>query len=221
MIFNGIYGMITVHILDRRTRLIIFVFLLVTLIGAACTRDNPGARHAEAAPTDADPVAATTPFSTAAPTTAPTATPAMSAPTTVAPTTVAPTAVAVAAAAVPPASAQQVSADLGGGDPAIQAGIDVYLANYCGLCHALTIAGTKGVFGPNHDDMGRIAEARVTDSAYTGAATTAREYIYESLVDPRAFVADDYKLTRHPMPAFTHLSEDDLNALVALLLAQK
>ena len=106
-------------------------------------------------------------------------------------------------------------------DADIQAGVDVYLANYCGLCHTLTVAGTKGIFGPEHDHIGTVAAARVADPAYTGRAGTPAEYIYESLVDPRAYLFAEYKLTRHPMPAFSHLSEADLRALVVMLLAQK
>ena len=106
-------------------------------------------------------------------------------------------------------------------DADIQAGVDVYLANYCGLCHTLTVAGTKGIFGPEHDHIGTVAAERVADPAYTGRAGTPAEYIYESLVDPRAYVFAEYKLTRHPMPAFSHLSEADLRALVVMLLAQQ
>lgn len=32
-------------------------------------------------------------------------------------------------------------------------GVDIYRENYCGLCHTLTIARTRGTFGPSHDTV--------------------------------------------------------------------
>ena len=103
----------------------------------------------------------------------------------------------------------------------ITAGIQVYKDQYCGICHELGAAGTKGVFGPIHDGMGSTAESRLSQQEYGGTATTAAEYIRESIVEPKAFVVPGYSITSHPMPAYDFLSEDDLLALVEMLLAQK
>ncbi|NJN82289.1 MAG: cytochrome c [Caldilineaceae bacterium] len=99
-------------------------------------------------------------------------------------------------------------------------GIRVYRAQYCGICHVLTAAGTAGTFGPTHDQMGATALARLADPEYAGDATTPEEYLMESLVDPQRFVVAGYELTPHRMPPFGHLSDQDLQAIVFMLAHQ-
>lgn len=103
----------------------------------------------------------------------------------------------------------------------VAAGRELYRQQYCGVCHALGTAGTAGSFGPTHNGMGATAADRVTDSTFTGAASTAEEYILESIIDPGVYVVPGYERTRARMPAYTNLSEDDLNALVQLLLQER
>lgn len=103
--------------------------------------------------------------------------------------------------------------------PADTRGVEVYRANYCGACHALTAAGTTGTFGPPHDGMAAIAAERLHDPAYTGAATTPAEYVHESIVDASRYLTPGYRRSAHPMPSFDHLPEADLEALVDLLVA--
>lgn len=98
-------------------------------------------------------------------------------------------------------------------------GVDVYLEQSCGTCHALGLAGTRGPFGPPHDAMGVIAAARVLDPGYRGEATDAAGYVRESIVAPLAYVVPGYAGTYHRMPAYTFLNDADLDALVALLSA--
>ncbi|MFW5696316.1 MAG: c-type cytochrome [Phototrophicaceae bacterium] len=106
-------------------------------------------------------------------------------------------------------------------DPAlIERGIAVYRANYCGSCHVLTVANTRGTFGPGHDSAATLAEQHVNLSSYSGEATTAAEYIRESILDPRVFYTPGYEATNHHMPAFTHLPDEDIEALVYLLSHQ-
>lgn len=198
--------MIRVNYLRQRGLPMLSILLFMAMMSAGCGRGSAAeaASAVTATPAPSSTMTATvTPVSTA--TAAPTATP---------------TTVPLPTSTITPTEAV-ATVTATGAEGNLQAGIDVYLANYCGMCHTLAVAETRGIFGPVHDGIGRVAEERIADPAYTGNATTPAEYIYESLVDPRAFVANDYKLTRHPMPAFTHLSEEDLNALVALLVAQK
>jgi nitric oxide reductase subunit C len=100
-------------------------------------------------------------------------------------------------------------------------GLQVYKQQSCGTCHQLDVASTAGMFGPSQNNIGSAAEQRIEDSRYTGQATTAAEYIRESIVDPAAYYVEGYQQSRHRMPAFTHLSEAELNALVQILLQQK
>lgn len=106
-------------------------------------------------------------------------------------------------------------------DPALlEAGMATYRAQYCGICHTLTAAETRGTFGPEHDGMGTIAAERIADSSYSGAAATPAEYIRESIVEPQAYLVPGYATTSHRMPPYAHLDAATLDGLVAFLLAQ-
>ena len=133
-----------------------------------------------------------------------------------------------AAAAFEPASygsggatAAQPAANGNGGaatDPALAEGLRLYREQYCGTCHAFAAAGTAGIFGPPHDDMRAIAEQRIRDAKYKGKATTGEEYLRESVVQPGAYRVPGYERTRFLMPAYTNLSETQVDALIRLLL---
>lgn len=105
-------------------------------------------------------------------------------------------------------------------DAQIAAGLEIYQTSGCIGCHALSVVGAAGAVGPTHNGMGTTAEARIADPAYTGTATTAAEYIHESIVEPGAFVVEGYTAGVMPSYAAT-LTEDQINALVQMLLAQK
>jgi cytochrome c2 len=146
-----------------------------------------------------------TPAATAAP--ADVATP--TATVTVEPATTPTTEPTVAPAAAPTA------------DPALMAaGLAVYRAQYCGVCHELAAAGTTGTFGPSHNGLAATAAARIVSQGYSGSATTPAEYIYESIVTPERYIVPDYTMTSHRMPPYGHLPAADLEALVGFLSAQ-
>ncbi len=123
-------------------------------------------------------------------------------------------------ASLPVNSAPQPVAAVVADEATLAAGLAVYRAQYCGVCHTLDTAGTRGTFAPPHDDMGSVAAARVVDPAYTGRATTAREYIIESIIDPQVYVVPAYALSSHRMPVYAHLAAEEVEALAAFLLAQ-
>ncbi len=91
----------------------------------------------------------------------------------------------------------------------------------CGHCHQLEVVGTKGVLGPTHNHMAATAAARLQSADYAGAATTPADYIRESIVNPGIYLVSGYNLPSQKMPAFTNLSEAQVEALVQFLLAQK
>jgi len=99
-------------------------------------------------------------------------------------------------------------------------GITIYLTSYCGVCHELPAAETRGTFGPTHANMGATAAARILDPTYGGQATTPAEYLTESILEPGAYLVPGYATSAHPMPSFAHLPEADIAALIELLLAQ-
>jgi cytochrome c2 len=119
------------------------------------------------------------------------------------------------------ATSTTAAADTSGLDPRIALGLATYRHQYCGICHRLDAAGTRGVFGPEHNGIGARAEQRIHDPDYTGAATTAAAYLRESIVDPNAYIVPGYEFTRHRMPPYTALDDAELDALVQMLLAQK
>jgi mono/diheme cytochrome c family protein len=100
-------------------------------------------------------------------------------------------------------------------------GLQVYREQFCGTCHELGSAGTSGRFGPTHNGIGAIAEERIHAQGYSGSASTAEEYIRESLLEPGIYRAPGFERTRFAMPAYTHLSEADLDAIVQLLLRER
>jgi len=100
----------------------------------------------------------------------------------------------------------------------VDEGIQIYRSNYCGICHTLTIAHTHGTFGPNHDNLDIAAKNYTKHETYNGLATNATEYIRESISDPSIFITPGYEATHHRMPSFSHLSVDDIDALVYMLL---
>jgi cytochrome c2 len=103
----------------------------------------------------------------------------------------------------------------------VERGFEIYKQQYCGLCHQLYAAGTAGQFGPSHNGIGTRAEQRIHEAQYNGAATTAAAYLHESIVSPKVYVVAGYESTQHQMPAYVHLSEADVDALVQMLLQQK
>lgn len=99
----------------------------------------------------------------------------------------------------------------------IEAGLALYQSNGCVGCHQLDAVSSVGTTGPTHNGMGATAAERIADPAYAGEATTAEEYIRESIVNPAAHIVEGYQ---NVMPAYGALAEDQLNALVQMLLAQ-
>jgi len=103
----------------------------------------------------------------------------------------------------------------------IEAGRQIYLNQYCGTCHQLDVANTRGNFGPEHNQAALHAEQWLIDSRYSGSATTVEEYLRESILEPQVFYTPGYENTNHHMPAFTHLPYEDVEAMVYLLAHQR
>lgn len=99
-------------------------------------------------------------------------------------------------------------------------GLQVYRSQYCGICHQLDAAATAGKFGPSHNGLAATAAQRLTDPGYSGTATTPADYIRESILDPQLYIVPGFANNQHPMPAYTHLTAEQVNALVQFLLQQ-
>lgn len=99
-------------------------------------------------------------------------------------------------------------------------GLSVYKEQYCGICHQLDAAGTRGMFGPSHNGLASLAADRLEDSAYGGAATDIYAYLYESIIEPDVYLVEGYALSPHRMPTYQHIPEQDLEALIVFLADQ-
>lgn len=75
--------------------------------------------------------------------------------------------------------------------------------------------------GPTHDRIGIEAAQRIADPDYNGTATTPAEYIRESIVTPQVYIVERYAERSLTMPAFAHLPDEDIDALVQMLLQQQ
>ncbi|MGB5049223.1 MAG: hypothetical protein WBO46_09830, partial [Caldilineaceae bacterium] len=69
----------------------------------------------------------------------------------------------------------------------IAQGVQVYRSRYCGVCHTMTAANTRGTFAPNHDHVATNALAHLADPRYNGSAVTVADYLMESLLTPQLY----------------------------------
>lgn len=103
----------------------------------------------------------------------------------------------------------------------VQVGRELYISQGCGSCH--TIEGiSPGVVGPNLTDIGARAEERAQEAGVADAAA----YIRQSIVEPNVFIVP--RCPTGPCPSGMMpqtfgqaLSEEQIDALVEFLLAQK
>lgn len=121
---------------------------------------------------------------------------------------------------VGPADQSAVSSAQSSGDPQVLA---AFQKGACGSCHAISgIPNAAGVIAPNLSDVNKSAEEYFKSGSYTGKATTAEEYIRESILDPNLFVAPNCptgKCMPNVMPATLSdtLTTSEINAIVTYL----
>ena len=95
-------------------------------------------------------------------------------------------------------------------------GIELYKEYGCGGCHELDVAeASSSMFGPTNNGMAATAEERIIAPNYAGEATTAKEYLLESIVEPSIYIVEGYTNLMPPMS----LPDDQLNAIVEMLMS--
>jgi len=104
-----------------------------------------------------------------------------------------------------------------GSDP-VALGAWLFKNQGCVTCHTMEGVSTAEV-GPELTDVATVAEARIASAAYTGSATTAMEYLHESIVEPGLFVVPEFVGGTQMLATFGSLPDEDLDALVAYLMA--
>jgi copper-containing nitrite reductase len=106
------------------------------------------------------------------------------------------------------------------GDPQV---IAAFQKGACGSCHAIPgIPNSAGVIAPDLSNVHLAALKYFDGGSYTGKATTAEEYIHESIMDPNLFVAPKCPTGACPpnvMPATLKdtLTSDEINSIVKYL----
>jgi len=123
----------------------------------------------------------------------------------------------VSQTAVDPGSS---AATMSNGDPAVLA---AFQKGACGSCHTIAgIPNAVGVIAPDLSDISMLADEHIKSDAYTGTATTAEEYIHESIIDPNLFLAPTCPTgacAPNIMPATMSetLTMDEINSIVTYL----
>ena len=122
----------------------------------------------------------------------------------------------VSTSEVMPAAASTTS----NGDPAVLA---AFQKGACGSCHVIAgIPNAAGVIAPDLSDVSMMADEHIKSGEYTGSATTAEEYIRESILDPNVFIAPNCPTGAclpNVMPATMSetLTTDEINSIVTYL----
>ena len=89
----------------------------------------------------------------------------------------------------------------------------------CSSCHVLTAVGPKWPAEGGEPGIGLRAEGRIDASGYTGAATSAEQYLFESIVLPNAHVVEGFQPNLMPQNYADRLSAQDAADLIAYMLS--
>lgn len=104
-----------------------------------------------------------------------------------------------------------------GSDP-VALGAWLFKNQACVTCHTMEGVSSAEV-GPVLTNVATNALERIASAEYTGTATTAAEYLRESIVAPGAFVVPEFVGGTQMLSTFGSLPAEDIDALVAYLLA--
>jgi mono/diheme cytochrome c family protein len=131
------------------------------------------------------------------------------------------TATEVAAPAAPegPLAGTDITKALPQGDAA--AGEALAAAQGCTACHITTPTGPAWLPTGDQPGIGERAATEFTLPEYTGQATSPEQYLFESIVDPNAFVVSGFASGLMPGTYGNTLTEQNMADLIAYLLSLK
>ncbi len=89
----------------------------------------------------------------------------------------------------------------------------------CASCHVLTAVGPKWAAEGGEPGIGTRAEARFQATGYAGSATSAEQYLFESIVLPNANVVEGFQPNLMPQNYADRLSAQDAADLIAYMLS--
>jgi mono/diheme cytochrome c family protein len=88
----------------------------------------------------------------------------------------------------------------------------------CGACHILGNIGPVWAASDDQPGLGERAGRRYTAEAYSGTATSAAEYLFESVVLPNAHVLEGFEAGVMPADFANRLTPQDVADLIAYML---
>jgi cytochrome c2 len=91
----------------------------------------------------------------------------------------------------------------------------------CAACHVLSTVGPAWAGDGTTPGVGTRAAARLDEPGYNGAATTAEQYLLESIVDTHAYVVTGFDANLMPSTFGGRLTPQDAADLIAYMLTFK
>lgn len=125
----------------------------------------------------------------------------------------------VAQAPEGPVVGTDITQELPAGDPVN--GLDVSTSQGCTACHITTATGPAWEPTDSVPGIGDRAATRIEQADYTGSATTAEQYLLESIVQTNVYVVEGFVPNLMPATFGDTLSPQDAADLIAYLLTIK
>jgi nitric oxide reductase subunit C len=88
----------------------------------------------------------------------------------------------------------------------------------CAACHTLSTVGPAWAGDGTTPGIGTRAAARIDEAGYSGAATSAEQYLLESIVEPNAHLVPGYETVAMPGNFGARLTPQDAADLIAYML---
>jgi len=88
----------------------------------------------------------------------------------------------------------------------------------CAACHVLSTAGPAWPPAAGAPGIGVRAETRIGEAGYAGSATTAKQYLLESIIDPNAYLVEGFAAGVMPANFDTRMTPQDAADLIAYML---
>jgi mono/diheme cytochrome c family protein len=110
-----------------------------------------------------------------------------------------------------------ITVELPEGDPEAGAALSQESIVGCAACHELSAVGPAWAAGGGQPGIGARAEERFQADDYTGEATTAREYLLDSIVRTNAYIVDGYEANLMPGDYGQRLTPQQVADLIAYM----
>ncbi len=103
----------------------------------------------------------------------------------------------------------------------IAKGEELATSQGCVGCHVSTTTGPGWAPSEGEPGIGDRAQTRISQPDYTGQATTAEQYLFESIVNTNVFVVEGYQPNLMPGTYSESLTIQDVSDLIAYMMTIK